>query len=293
MEAEIATGYDRNGTIESGRQMIRKVYLKLAVRALVFGAAINAAGKALWLDPLKAALSTYFKAKEYHAFILVAVELAVLFACYKLVSVVILWAFDRFWRIRVSVDRLFDVEGSYLESVYINNELEVVGINHISFTDGELRVDSELRWPQLSSAGDVSLTICARTKSLDELCAASSTSLHYVFEDSYIQNPKFNKTGLTKLVLHRERTPSLLRRLFGHPLVETYSGRFASFDNEICGVIQGRRLTGDDARDARAADDQARQRMLAAEVRQILDRGTKLRTQQPGVVVPPSPTSGS
>jgi len=272
--------------------MIRKVYLKLAVRALVLGAAINAAGKALWLDPLKASLSAILEAKEYHSFILVAVELVGLFACYKLLSVVILWAFDRFWRIRVSVDRLFDVEGSYLESVYINNELEVVGINHIAFTEGELRVDSELRWPQLSPEGDVCLTICARTKSLDELCAASSTSLHYVFEDNYIQDPKLNKTGLTKLMLHRERTPSLLTRLFGHSLVDTYTGRFDSFDNEICGVIQGRRLTGDDACDARAADDQGRQRMLVAEVKQIMSRGTKLRTQQPGVVVPPSPTSG-
>ena len=39
-------------------------------------------------------------------------------------------------------------KGMYVERVYINDKLEVVGINHVGFVEGELTVDSELYWPR-------------------------------------------------------------------------------------------------------------------------------------------------
>jgi hypothetical protein len=265
--------------------MIRKVYLELSAQSLVIAAAANVALKGLWLKPLNELLVGSFKERQWDRFLLAATELLGLYLCYKLASAALLWAFDRFRRVRVFVDKVFDVEGVYLESVFINGDLEVVGINRVAFVDGELKVDSNLYWPARTAEGDIALTEWARTTSVNELCTASNSELQYVFRDNYITRPELNKSGLTKLALHRERTPSWKTRWFGHPGIESYSGGFDAFDNEIRGVIRGTRLDGVKLRTANGTESD-RKGLLVAEVKAILDSGTGLRQQPPGEFVP-------
>ncbi len=264
--------------------MIRQIYLKLSTQSLIIGALANTALKSMWQTPLAELLVKNFKVRNWDELILVAVELSALFLCYKLTSVLFLWAFDRFRRIRIFVDKLFDVEGVYLESVTINDELEVVGINRVDFVNGELKVDSNLYWPECTNDGNIALTECARTTSVNELCTASTSELQYVFRDSYLTRPALNKSGLTKLALHRERNPSWKTKIFGHLGIESYSGSFDSFDNDIRGVIRGTRLYGDELSSAIGTENN-RKALMVKEVNKILASGTKLRQQPPGVVV--------
>ncbi len=264
---------------------MREVYLKIATRALVLAALANELGKTLWVEPAEAVLKGSFEQRHYRLLILAGLHLLVIIGFYKSISVLLLWAFNRFRAVRRIVDPLFDVEGSYLESVFINDELEVVGINHIAFQDGELTVRSELRWPHETGDGAIKLTVVAATSSEKELCTASSDELRYVFKDSYTTNATFDKTGYTKLALHRHRNPGRWTRLFRRSPIVKYWGSFTAHENEIRGRIDGRRLEDDELRDAVGADDGPRTDLLIREVRRILADGTRLRKEQPGVVV--------
>jgi len=269
---------------------MRRVYLRIAAQALVAGAVVNEVAKAIWIEPAKALVKKSALGADWHSALLATPQLVGMLVAYKLVSFAMLWGFDRFRWVRALVDKRFDVEGSYLESVYINDELEVVGINHVAFVGGELTVDSELRWPRRNDNGSISLKIVARTVSAPELCTATSAELRYVFQDKYVEQAKLNKQGYTVLSLHHARYPSFWTRLVGKASIDEYTGSFDSFENDIHGRIHGRRLTGKELSDADGTDDAAREHVLVEEVLNVLSRGVKLRQEPPGVFVeaPPS-----
>ncbi len=198
---------------DSPCQTMRKIYLKIATRALVVAAIVNEALKRLWAEQAKDLLKGMVENHHYRDAIFLGLQLLSLLLVFEALALAIMWAFNRFRFVRMLVDGIFDVEGSYLETVFINDELEVVGVNHISFVDGELKVDSELHWPRQASDEKITLKKVANTSSLKEMCTASDDVLRYAFGDDYL-DPQYDKIGLTALKLHRSRRPTLLTRLF-------------------------------------------------------------------------------
>jgi len=269
---------------------LRKIYLKIATRALVVAAVVNEALKRLWAEQAKDMLKGMVENHHYRDAIFLGLQLLSLLLVFEALALAMMWAFNRFRFVRVLVDGIFDVEGSYLETVFVNDELEVVGVNDISFADGELKVDSELHWPRQVSDETITLKKVANTSSLKEMCTASDDVLRYAFGDDYL-NPQHDKIGLTVLKLHRSRRPTLLTRLFKKTPIESYVGSFTGHESEIRGRITGRRLEGDELRAADGDDDDARTRLLVAEVQKAIREGTRLRLEPPGVHVAPKPAA--
>jgi hypothetical protein len=179
------------------------------------------------------------------------------------------------------LDKDFDVEGAWIERVYINGELEVVGRSQISFSDGELKLESHVYWPQMNADGALSLTRVAQVSSVDEMCSVKDLVMQYVFQDKYRETPQHNKTGLTKLNFIREQHPGFWRKvLWRRGRLTEYSGSFDSFEKNIDGTIIGTRLGRDTANKSRT--EAGRLEILANDVRDQLKSGKKLRTVAPG-----------
>jgi hypothetical protein len=264
------------------RKKMRKVYLKIATRSLVLGVLVHEAVRSHFQEPVAEALQASIASAHYRLGAIVGLELLFLLALYKLVSLIILIAFESSRSVRVLVDSLFGVEGCYLEVVSINNELEVVGLNHIKFKDGALTVNATLYWPR-EEQGNLVLREYAHTTSVEDLCTATKSVLQYGFSDVYLDNASLNKTGVTKLNLHEGQSPSLVARIFRRT-IETYSGTFAALENTIHGEIRGTRLVGRQLRLGTSSKPGEREELLIAEVNERLEPisvGRDRKVQQP------------
>jgi hypothetical protein len=259
---------------------VKHVYLKLATRSLVIAASIDTAVKPV-IDSLFKGFKADVKAGLFfHGFVLLLYVLA-LYLIYKLVSGLLLAAFNNVVAFRQMLEKDFDVEGAYIERVYINGDLEVVGRCEIAFSDGELKLESHAYWPQLDANGSLKLSRVAQVTSLSELCSVKELVMQYVFQDNYLEASKKNKTGLTKLTFRREQHPGFWRKLLWRRgrLVE-YSGRFDSFENDIEGNIVGNRLSPSESK--KSTGEHGRLEILLKDVQDQITLGKKLRTVPPG-----------
>jgi hypothetical protein len=263
---------------------MRETYLKLATWALVVGAALDGAAKKLWLEPAMTLVKQATSKHNWRECIELGLRVAGLVIVFKLVSKPLMWLFNRFQPVRVLIDSLFQVEGIYLEAVYVNDELEVVGFNKIFFSGGELHVHARQRRVEQKSDQTFSLSICADVVSSKELCTASDSQLNYVFEDVYTDS-SLNKKGITTLYLVRVQNPSWFTRLFRRTPIECYRGSFTSEDGAIKGRINGRKLSGRELAKATGSDE-AQNELLEGAAKSILATGTVLRKEVPGVALP-------
>jgi hypothetical protein len=260
---------------------MRRVYLKIATQSLVIAASISAALKPLWFDPTLKILKSDMMARRYADSILLALYVVFLVLIYKFFAGLLLAVFNNVLVFRQMLDKDFDVEGAWVERVYINGELEVVGRSEITFGDGELKLESHAYWPQTAADGVIRLTRVAQVTSVDEMCSVKDLAMQYVFQDKYRETPQNNKTGLTKLNFIREQHPGFWRKLlWRRGRLTEYSGSFDSFERNIDGTIIGTRLGRDAAKKSR--DEPGRLEILAHDVRQQLSLGKKLRTTPPG-----------
>lgn len=259
---------------------MKDVYLKLATRSLVIAASIDAALKPV-IDSLFKGFKADVTARHYIDALVLLLYVLALYLIYKIVSGLLLATFNNVVAFRQILEKDFDVEGAYIERVYINGELEVVGRCEIAFSDGELKLESYAYWPQVDAKGSLKLSRVAQVTTLPQLCAVKELVMQYVFQDIYLEAPKKNKTGLTKLTFLREQYPGFWRKVFWRRgrLVE-YSGRFDSFDNNIEGNIVGNRLSVSEAK--RSTDEHGRVAILLKDVQDQITFGKKLRTVPPG-----------
>jgi hypothetical protein len=116
---------------------MRRVYLKIATQSLVIAASISAALRPLWFDPSLKILKSDVMARRYADGIVIAIYVVLLVLIYKLLAELLLAVFNNVLVFRQMLDKDFDVEG-----VYIDGELEVVGRSEVSFSDGELKLES-------------------------------------------------------------------------------------------------------------------------------------------------------
>ena len=107
---------------------------------------------------------------------------------YKVTAGLLLAIFNNVVVFRQMLDKAFDVEGTYVERVYIDGELEVVGRSEIVFSDGELKLESYAYWPQQVRDGSLKLTRIAQITSVNEMCSVKDLDMQYVFQDTAVQN---------------------------------------------------------------------------------------------------------
>lgn len=244
-------------------------------------AVVNAALKPVLFDPALDVLRRDVKAVHYADAILIAMHIVGLYLMYKAIAWMILGVFNNSVIFRQFLDKEFDVEGAYFETVFIAKELEVVGRSEIKFKDGELKLESHVYWPHSGPDGSLILTPCAEVISVDDMCSVKDREMQYVFQDRYREASVKDKTGLTKLHFFREQHPSFWRKLvWRRGRLTEYSGRFDAYENTLEGSIVGMRLSRAEAKLSR--NESERTRMLLQEVKLQIGSGKILRTTPPG-----------